>query len=106
MCAEDLPEESNRVELDWEHLDSFGMPGLRTHHALNENSRQLGKAMIEHSRQLLEAAGARSVRDFGLAPIWGWHLLGTARMGTDPQASVTDAFNRAPDVPNLLLTDS
>jgi choline dehydrogenase-like flavoprotein len=106
MCGEDLPEESNRVELDWEHLDGFGMPGIRTHHALNENSRRLGKDMIAHGRQVLEAAGAKSVRDFGLAPIWGWHLLGTARMGTDPNTSVADAFNRAHDVPNLFIADS
>jgi len=105
LCGEDLPEESNRVELDWEHLDGFGLPGIRTHHALNENSRRLGKDMIAHGRQVLEAAGAVSVRDFGLAPIWGWHLLGTARMGIDPDTSVADAFNRAHDVPNLFIAD-
>ena len=99
-------EESNRVELDWDHLDAFGMPGVRTHHALNDNSRRLGKDMIAHGRQVLEAAGATSVRDFGLAPIWGWHLLGTARMGDDPKTSVADGFNRAHDVPNLFITDS
>jgi choline dehydrogenase-like flavoprotein len=106
LCGEDLPEESNRVELDWGHLDDFGMPGVRTHHALNENSRSLGADMIAHGRQVLEAAGANSVRDFGLAPIWGWHLLGTARMGTDPDMSVTDSFNRAHDVPNLFIADA
>jgi choline dehydrogenase-like flavoprotein len=31
-----------------------------------------------------------SVEDFGLSPIWGWHLLGTARMGEDPQGSVVN----------------
>ncbi len=106
MCGEDLPEESNRVELDWTQLDDFGMPGLRTHHQLNENSRRLGRDMIGRARQVLDAAGATSVRDFGLAPIWGWHLLGTARMGDDPQASVTDRNNEAHDVPNLFIADS
>jgi choline dehydrogenase-like flavoprotein len=62
--------------------------------------------MIAHARQVLDAAGASSVRDFGLAPIWGWHLLGTARMGPDPHSSVTDAFNRSHDVPNLFIADS
>jgi choline dehydrogenase-like flavoprotein len=106
LCGEDLPEESNRVELDWAHLDDFGIPGVVTHHELNENSRRLGRDMIAHAHQVLEAAGAKSVRDFGLAPIWGWHLLGTARMGDDPQTSVTDRFNRAHDVPNLFVADS
>jgi len=54
---------------------------------------------------VLEAAGAASVRDFGLLPIFGWHLLGTARMGEDRKSSVVDAFNVAHDVPNLVIVD-
>jgi len=105
LCGEDLPEESNRVELDWEHLDDFGLPGVRTHYTLSENSRLLGSDMIAHGRQVLEAAGAASVRDFGLSPIFGWHLLGTARMGEDRDTSVVDGFNVAHDVPNLVIVD-
>jgi choline dehydrogenase-like flavoprotein len=62
--------------------------------------------MIDHGRQLLEAAGAISVRDFGLSPLLGWHLMGTARMGTDPRRSVVDSTNRAHDVPNLFVADA
>ena len=105
LCGEDLPEDSNRVELDWEHLDPFGLPGVRTHYTLSENSKRLGSDMIAHAHQVLEAAGATSVRDFGLSPIWGWHLLGTARMGSDPRSSVVDGFNRAHEVPNLFIID-
>ena len=105
LCGEDLPEATNRVELDEEHLDGFGMPGVRTHYTLSENSRRLGDDMIRHGRQVLEAAGAVSVRDFGLSPIWGWHLLGTALMGSNAQSSVVDGFNRAHDVPNLFVVD-
>jgi choline dehydrogenase-like flavoprotein len=106
MCGEDLPEATNRVELDWSHLDDYGMPGLITHHELHENSRRLGRDMIAHARQVLEVAGARSVRDFGLSPIWGWHLLGTARMGDDAATSVANRFNEAHDVPQLFIADS
>src|SRR2546428_8561099 len=81
------------------------MPGVVTHHELNENSRRLGRDMIAHARQVLDAAGAKSVRDFGLSPIWGWHLLGTARMGSDPASSVVDGSNRAHDVGNLFIVD-
>ena len=34
------------------------------------------------------------------------HHMGTARMGTDPRASVADADGRAHDVPNLFLPGS
>ena len=105
LCGEDLPEESNRVELDWTHLDEFGMPGVTMHYTLSENSTLMGADMIAHGRLALEAAGAASVRDFGLSPIFGWHLLGTARMGEDSQASVVDKFNFAHDLPNLVIVD-
>ena len=35
----------------------------------------------------------------------GWHLLGTARMGDDPQDSVVDGFGRTHDVENLFVAD-
>jgi choline dehydrogenase-like flavoprotein len=33
------------------------------------------------------------------------HLMGTAKMGNDPQTSVVNAYGRAHDVPNLYLVD-
>lgn len=105
LCGEDLPEATNRVELDWEHQDQFGLPGVRTHYTLGDNSRRLGNDMIAHGRRVLDAAGASSVRDFGLSPIWGWHLLGTARMGEDAGTSVVDGSNEAHDVPGLFVVD-
>ena len=105
LCGEDLPDAANRVVLDWDQLDRFGLPGVKTHYALGDNSRKLGTDMIAHAHQVLDAAGAASVRDFGLSPIWGWHLLGTARMGTDPGTSVVDGDNEAHDVPGLFVVD-
>jgi choline dehydrogenase-like flavoprotein len=45
------------------------------------------------------------VRVLGFDRLLGWHLLGTARMGSDPGDSVVDAWNRCHDVPNLLVVD-
>ncbi len=33
------------------------------------------------------------------------HLLGTCRMGNDPDSSVVDRFHRSHDVPNLFICD-
>jgi choline dehydrogenase-like flavoprotein len=106
LCGDDLPEEANRVELDWEHLDDWGMPGVKTFYGLGDNSRRLGEDMIRHAHQVLEAAGAESVRDFGLSPIWGWHLMGTARMGEAAPSSVVDRHQQCHEVPNLYIADS
>ena len=105
LCGEDLPEATNRVDLDWNHIDEFGLPGVETHYTFGANSQLLGLDMIDRARQLLGAAGAYSVRDLGLATVWGWHLLGTARMGHDPETSVVDRSNRSHQIPNLFIVD-
>ena len=33
------------------------------------------------------------------------HLLGTCRMGDDPETSVVDKYHRSHDVPNLFICD-
>jgi choline dehydrogenase-like flavoprotein len=35
----------------------------------------------------------------------GWHLMGTARMGTDPRTSVVNEWGRSHDVRNLFIVD-
>jgi choline dehydrogenase-like flavoprotein len=63
--------------------------------------------MMEHglarAREVLEAAGAREI----LEPEGNnmGHLMGTARMGSDPSTSVVNAWNQAHDVPNLFVVD-
>jgi len=105
VCGDDAPEERNRVELDWSSTDPDGLPGVRTYYTLSENSRLMSAQMLERATELAHAAGAVEVRDFGFESLLGWHLLGTARMGSDPETSVVDGDNRAHDVPNLYIVD-
>jgi choline dehydrogenase-like flavoprotein len=37
--------------------------------------------------------------------VGGWHLMGTARMGTDPARSVVNEWGRSHDVKNLFIVD-
>jgi choline dehydrogenase-like flavoprotein len=57
------------------------------------------------AEEMLRAAGAYRIEYLPLAPMTGWHLLGTARMGSDPATSVTDGHGRCHDVANLLVAD-
>jgi choline dehydrogenase-like flavoprotein len=54
---------------------------------------------------VLAASGAKdTVVEAPLKPA-GWHLMGTARMGSDPKTSVVNSWGRAHDVKNLFLID-
>jgi choline dehydrogenase-like flavoprotein len=103
--CEDLPEEHNAVTLDPELVDGHGIPAPRIAYRLSENSRRMLDYGATRAREALEAAGAR--RTFVEAPlrIAGWHLMGTARMGTDPERSVVNAWGRSHDVRNLFIID-
>ena len=59
---------------------------------------------VEHAGQM-EAAGAREIITTDLLRPAGWHLLGTARMGDDPDKSVVNAWGRSHDVKNLFIVD-
>lgn len=105
IFGEDLPDESNRVELSTSVSDSAGVPAPRIVYRLSENSRRLLAFHVERARESLLEAGAERIETRLHLREAGWHLLGTARMGTDPATSVVDPWGRAHDVPNLYIAD-
>ena len=103
--TEDLPDESNTVTLDPELTDSDGIPSPKIDYTLSENSRRMLDHAVDRGREILEAAGATETFADPLLRQAGWHLMGTARMGTDPTASVVNEWGRAHDVKNLFIID-
>jgi choline dehydrogenase-like flavoprotein len=105
-CGDDLPDPANQVTLDWSELDSSGLPGVSVHYAMGPDSQLMARDMQRRLAEMLTAAGAQAVHDLGFAPLHGWHLLGTARMGASPEDSVVDPDQRARQVPNLFIADA
>jgi choline dehydrogenase-like flavoprotein len=104
VLGEDLPEASNRVELDPHAKDSNGIPAPRVSYTFSQNSLKMVDHGLAMARQALEAAGAIETLDSGvIAP--AFHLLGTARMGSNPANSVVNAWHQAHDVKNLFVVD-
>ena len=61
---------------------------------------------LARGTEVLQAAGAREIlREPGPVRPTGWHLLGTARMGDDPERSVVNGWGRSHDVKNLFIVD-
>jgi choline dehydrogenase-like flavoprotein len=105
VIGEDLPEPHNRVDLDPELTDDSGITAPRVHYALSDNSRALMAHGVDNAVRALNAAGATETITTNPFPYSGWHLMGTARMGTDPGNSVVDPWGRAHDVDNLYVID-
>ena len=101
---EDLPSEGNTVSLDRALTDSDGIPAPKIRYRIDEDARANLAWQIERAKEAHEAAGAVDtlVTDWSE---WGWHLLGTCRMGDDPATSVVDRWGCAHDVPNLYVLD-
>ena len=104
VCGEDLPEYQNHIDLDPDVKDSFGIPAARLTYNVGENSRKMLEHGARMGRQLLEAAGAIEITDTGFRMNVS-HLMGTARMGSNPDNSVVNAWNQAHDAKNLFVVD-
>jgi len=104
--CEDLPEESNRVTLDDSATDSVGIPAAKIDYRVSENSHKMMNFAKDRGRELFEAAGAAEIlRTQSPLPMAGWHNLGTARMGANPETSVVNPWGRSHDVKNLFVID-
>ena len=101
---EDLPHEHNTVTLDPALTDSDGIPAPKITFEIDADMRANLRFQLDRAREAHEAAGAIETIEADWSA-WGWHLLGTARMGDDPATSVVDRFGAAHDVPNLYVMD-
>ena len=105
VICEDLPELHNRVTLDPELVDSDGIPAPKVSYRLSENSTRMLEHSVARGKEVLEASGAKMTSAEAPLPPAGWHLMGTARMGTDARSSVVNEWGRCHDVRNLFIID-
>ena len=104
--ATQLPLETNRVDLDPDMKDDWGLPAMRITSTSHPDDIKNMEFFRQKSIEILQAAGATKV---WAPPVsdrrGGAHNRGTCRMGNDPKTSVVDKFHRAHDVPNLFIVD-
>jgi choline dehydrogenase-like flavoprotein len=103
--CEDLPEEHNCVTIDATLKDSDGVPAPKINYTLSDNSVKMLDHAVARGREALHAAGAIDTVVQAPLPFAGWHLMGTTRMGTNPEKSVVNQWGRAHDVRNLFIVD-
>ena len=105
--GEVLPYEENRMTLDYDKLDGWGLPTVTFDAEFKENEWAMRKDMKESAVEMLEKAGLRDVEPFDNPGALGLgiHEMGTARMGRDKRTSVLNGHNQIHEVPNVYVTD-
>jgi choline dehydrogenase-like flavoprotein len=104
--GEQLPDERNRVELDPEVVDDYGVPVPRITLEPRENDKLMLVAMEKNLREIYEAAGATEILDMRYKPGGTSHFMGACRMGNNPATSVLSSFCQSHDMPNLFVVDA
>lgn len=105
--GEVLPYHENKMILNYDKLDQYGLPTITFDAEFKENEIKMKEDWKVQAAEMLEAAGCKDVTVFdSKAPIGrGIHEMGTARMGRDPKTSVLNKFNQVHKVPNVFVTD-
>jgi choline dehydrogenase-like flavoprotein len=105
--GEMLPYHENKISLDNNKKDKWGLPVLAFDCEIKDNEKKMRIDMINDAKEMFEAAGVKNVNtwDGDYAPGMGIHEMGTARMGRDPKTSVLNANNQVWDAMNVFITD-
>jgi choline dehydrogenase-like flavoprotein len=99
-----LPNQDSYIDLDYEHLDEYGLPRSRRHWKLSHSDWKLHNDMKAQCTAILESSNAQ-IHSVSSAPETN-HEIGGCRMGNNPQTSVLNKFCRSHDVPNLYVVDA
>jgi choline dehydrogenase-like flavoprotein len=107
MQGETIPKETNRVWLDKEKKDAWGMPLLSVSVDYDENDEKSLKDFLNEGSEMLSKASCKNIitNDSKQAPGLDIHEVGGVRMGKDPKTSLLNKWNQTHQCPNVFVTD-
>ncbi|MBX9608267.1 MAG: GMC family oxidoreductase [Gammaproteobacteria bacterium] len=103
IVGEDMPQASNRVTLNQDVKDQWGLPVPHVHYDDHENDLAMREHGFKQGKALYESVGAKRV--FLTPPYPSTHNLGTCRMSAKASDGVVNAHGQAHDIPNLFISD-
>lgn len=105
--GECLPHPDNRVTINPDKVDRWGVPVLHIDMQWRENELAMMRDAQAAAAEMLEAAGCTNVETYDnkTPPGLTIHEMGTARMGRDRKESVLNRWNQVWDAPNVFVTD-
>ena len=95
--------ESNRITLDPETKDEYGLPIAHVHIDDHPNDVAMRNHAYKQGAAMYEAVGA--IRTFPTPPYPSTHNLGTNRMSEKAADGVVNKWGQTHDIPNLFVSD-
>ncbi|WP_153768362.1 GMC family oxidoreductase [Labrenzia sp. CE80] len=103
IVGEDMPQETNRITLNHDSKDQYGLPAPNVHFDDHPNDIAMRKHAYERGMALYDAVGA--TRTFPTPPYPSTHNLGTNRMSEKARDGVVNRWGQTHDVANLFVSD-
>ncbi|PSK80278.1 choline dehydrogenase-like flavoprotein [Limimaricola soesokkakensis] len=103
IVGEDMPQETNRVTLNHDVTDQFGMPVANVHYSDHANDRAMREHAYKQGQAMYDAVGA--TRTLPTPPYPSTHNLGTNRMSENPRDGVVNRWGQSHDIDNLFVSD-
>ncbi|MEX2633862.1 MAG: GMC family oxidoreductase, partial [Balneolales bacterium] len=105
--GEILPNYNNKVYLNKDQTDQWGIPLLETDVGYTENDDNMAADMKNTAAEMFDAAGFKNITtwDGNNPPGQDIHEMGGARMGRDPKDSILNGFNQMHAVKNVFVSD-
>lgn len=103
IVGEDMPQETNRVTLNSEVKDQFGLPVPNVNFSDHPNDVAMRNHAYTQGMAIYNAVGA--TRTFPTPPYPSTHNLGTNRMSENPKDGVVNKWGQTHDIPNLFISD-
>ncbi len=105
--GETLPYYDNKVTIDRDRKDPWGMPMINIDFEYHENEKAMSRDILASIREMYAVAGFKDINGYSHLQPGGTavHEMGTVRMGRDPLTSVLNGYNQMHEVKNVFVTD-
>lgn len=103
LVGEDLPQAGNRVTLNSDVKDRFGLAVAHVHYDDHGNDVAMREHAFRAGEKIYQAAGAK--RTYRTPPYPSTHNLGTRRMSAKPKDGVCNGHGQTHDIANLFISD-
>ncbi|CUH78706.1 6'''-hydroxyparomomycin C oxidase [Tritonibacter multivorans] len=103
LVGEDMPQATNRVTLNTDVQDQWGLPVPNVHFDDHPNDIAMRNHAYAQGQAIYDAVGA--TRTFPTPPYPSTHNLGTNRMSENPEDGVVNKWGQTHDIANLFISD-